>query len=75
MTLKKSVGCDFCWKSFNELKDTFLWTVNPLGGYGRDEVLICEPCAFSGEYPSIDERLSQFPEYTALKERENGQKV
>lgn len=38
-------GCSYCNKSFDELGlDTYLTEVNPSGGYGRNQVLICDTC-------------------------------
>jgi len=48
------LGCEkFVWEADGE----YYYTVNPPGGYGRDELLICNSCIKKDEYKGIYERL------------------
>jgi hypothetical protein len=39
--------------------DDYFYIVNPDGGYGRDEVLICETCLKKPENDGVRERLKE----------------
>ena len=37
--------------------EDYFYTVNPIGGYGRDEVLCCEACIWLAENDHIRQRM------------------
>lgn len=51
-------GTPLCTFGAHRISDEeYFYTVNPDGGYGRDEALICETCLAKPEFSSVKERL------------------
>jgi len=66
-------GCSYCKRDFNDLEARcYLYLVNPVGGYGKDEVLICEDCVLLPQNSVVAQRLCKTSGWTMERLAESG---